>query len=93
MTQTITIELTDTELKCMEYCALSPQDWADNAVTNRARIAGDEIVAAVVAHCNENSIALAVGRDAQIAQAFDLEVVKTAEQQNAEAEASAPIPE
>ena len=54
----ITIEVTDTELKCMEYAALSPQDWADNAVTNRARIAGDEIVAKLVAHCNENEIHL-----------------------------------
>ena len=87
----LTIELTDTELKCMEYCAASPQDWADNAVTNRARIAGDEIVAAIVAHCNENSIALAVGRDAQIAQAFELEVVKTAAQRNEEALADSPI--
>lgn len=87
----LTIEVTDTELKCMEYCAASPQDWADNAVTNRARIAGDEIVAAIVAHCNENSIALAVGRDAQIAQAFELEVVKTAVQRNEEALANSPI--
>jgi hypothetical protein len=87
----LTIELTDTELKCMEYCAASPQDWADNAVTNRARIAGDEIVAAILAHCNENSIALAVGRDAQIAQAFELEVVKTAVQRNEEALANSPI--
>lgn len=84
----ITIEITDSELKCMEYCAVSPQDWADNAVTNRARIAGDEIVAALVAHCNENEIALAVGRDAQIQQAFDLEVVKTAAQRIAEDQAA-----
>lgn len=86
----LTIEITDTELKCMEYCAASPQDWADNAVTNRARIAGDEIVAAVVAHCNENSIALAVGRDAQIAQGFSLGVVKTAAERNEEAAANLP---
>ena len=83
----ITIEITDTELKCMEYAALSPQDWADNAVTNRARIAGDEIVAALVAHCNENSIALAVGRDAQITQAFELGVVQTAAERQAATEA------
>ena len=82
----ITIELTDTELKCMEYCAASPQDWADNAVTNRARIAGDEIVATLVAHCNANEIAIATGKDAQISQAFELGVVKTAAQRNAEAE-------
>ena len=86
----ITTEVTDTELKCMEYAAVSPQDWADNAVTNRARIASDEIVAALVAHCNENSIALAVGRDAQITQAFELGVVQTAAVRNAEAEANLP---
>lgn len=84
----ISIEVTDTELKCMEYCAVSPQEWADNAVTNRARIAGDEIISIVVAHCNENSIALAVGRDAQIQQAFDLGVVQTAEQRNVESGSS-----
>ena len=41
---TITIELTETEYKAMQYAALSVQDWADNALTNRARIAIDEIV-------------------------------------------------
>jgi len=86
----ITIEVTDTELKCIEYAAVSPQDWADNAVTNRARIAGDEIVAALVAHCNANEIAIATGKDAQIAQAFELGVVQTAAERNAEAQANSP---
>ena len=74
----ITVSLTDTELKCLEYAAASPQDWADNALTNRARIAKDEIIAALVAHCNANSVALAVGEDAQVTQAFDLGVVSAA---------------
>jgi len=84
----ITVTLTDTENKGLEYAALSVQDWADNALKNRARIAVDEIVAALVAHCNENSIALAVGKDAQVAQAFELGVVKTAAQRNEEAAAA-----
>ena len=74
----ITVTLTTTEVKCLEYAAVSPQDWADNALTNRARIAKDEIIAALVAHCNANSVALAVGEDKQVAQAFDLKVVKKA---------------
>ncbi|MEC8752035.1 MAG: hypothetical protein VXX56_07740 [Pseudomonadota bacterium] len=86
----ITITLTDTENKCMEYAAASVQDWADNALTNRARIAKDEIIAALVAHCNANDVALAVGEDAQVTQAFDLEVVQTAAARNAEAEADRP---
>ena len=80
----ITVALTDTENKCMEYAAVSVQDWADNALTNRARIAKDEIIALLVAHCNANSVAIATGEDAQITQAFDLEVVKTAAARNAE---------
>jgi len=39
----ITISLTETENKAMEYAAASVQDWADNAVTNRERIAVEEI--------------------------------------------------
>tara|TARA_R100000388_G_C7110578_1_gene96383 strand:+ start:49 stop:321 length:273 start_codon:yes stop_codon:yes gene_type:complete len=86
----ITVSLTDTELKCLEYAAAVPQDWADNALTNRARIAKDEIIAALVAHCNANSIDIATGEDAQVAQAFDLKIVKTAAERNAEAEANKP---
>ena len=74
----ITVSLTDTENKCLEYAAASPQDWADNALTNRARIAKDEIIAALVAHCNANDVTIATGEDAQVTQAFDLKVVKKA---------------
>jgi hypothetical protein len=86
----ITVALTDTQNKCMEYAAADVQDWADNALHNRARIAQDEIIAALVAHCNANEIALATGADAQVAQAFELGVAKTAAQRNAEAEAALP---
>lgn len=74
----ITVALTDTENKCMEYAAVSVQDWADNALTNRARIAKDEIIALLVAHCNANGVSIATGEDAQITQAYELKVVKTA---------------
>ena len=80
----ITISVTETEQKCLEYLAASPQDWVDNAATNRARIAKDEIISLLVAHCNANNIAIATGEDAQVTQAFELEVVKTAAARNAE---------
>ena len=76
----ITVTLTDTENKAMEYAAFSVQDWADNALKNRARIAKDEIIALLVEHCNANEVALAVGEDAQVTQAYELGVVKTAAQ-------------
>ena len=75
---TITIELTDTQTKSLEYAATSPHDWAENAVTERARVAKEEIIAKLVEHCNANEIALAVGEDAQVTQAYDLGVVDTA---------------
>lgn len=86
----ITVALTDTQNKCMEYAAADVQDWADNALHNRARIAQDEIIAALVAHCNANEIALATGANAQVWQAFELGVTKTAAQRNAEAAAALP---
>ena len=80
----ITLELTDVQNKCMEYCASSAQEWAENAVINRSNIARDEIIAILVAHCNENEIALAVGSDAQVNQAFELGVVQTAAERDAQ---------
>ena len=73
-----TITLTDTEKKAMEHICADVDDWITNAATNRARIAIDEIVAKLVEHCNANDIALAVGRDAQVTQAYDLGVVSAA---------------
>ena len=71
-----TITLTDTEKKSMEYIAVDVDDWITNAATNRARKAKEDIIALLVTHCNENSIALAVGEDAQVTQAYDLNVVE-----------------
>ncbi len=79
-----TITITDTEKKAMEYIAVDVDEWITNAAQNRARIAKEEIIALNNAHCNANSIAIAVGEDAQIAQAYSLGVVKTAAQRESE---------
>ena len=71
-----TITLTDTEKKSMEYIAEDVDAWITNAATNRARLAKEEIIDKLVAHCNANYIALAVGEDAQVTQAYDLKVVE-----------------
>jgi len=83
-----TITLTSTEQKAMEHIALDVDDWITNAATNRARIAVLEIIEQLVVHCNANEIALAVGQDAQVVQAYDLGVVLTAAARNAAAAAS-----
>jgi hypothetical protein len=74
----ITVALSDTQTKSLEYVAYSVQDWCDNAIHNRARIAQDEIISKLVAHCNANGVAIATGVDAQITQAYSLNVVDTA---------------
>ena len=74
----IKVTVSDTQVKCLEYAAYSVQDWCDNAIHNRARIAQEEIIAKLVEHCNANSIALAVGTEKQVAQAYELKVVDTA---------------
>ena len=89
---TITIELTETQYKGLEYAAASPQDWAENAVTERCRIANDEIVALTVKHCLDNGIQVPTTREAVVAYAFDNALVKTAAQRNEEAQAQAELP-
>ena len=86
---TITIELTDTQYKGLEYAALSPQDWAENAVTERCRIANDEIVQMTVAYCLDNGVQVPATREEIVAYAFDNSIVKTAAVRQEEAEAAA----
>jgi|TARA_R110000803_G_C11916659_1_gene313870 hypothetical protein len=74
----VTVTLSDTQTKSLEYSTYSVQDWCDNAIHNRARIAQEEIITALVAHCNANDIAIATGFDAQVTQAYSLGVVDTA---------------
>ena len=76
----IKVTVTDTQVKCLEYAAYSVQDWCDNAIHERARRAQNEIISKLVSHCNENGINIATGADAQVTQAYDLGIVKTAKQ-------------
>ncbi|RPG31759.1 MAG: hypothetical protein CBB72_011375 [Muricauda sp. TMED12] len=84
------INLTETELKALEYIANDPQDFIENFAKVRANEAMDEILKNLVSHCNENGIALAVGKEAQVAQAFELSIAKTAADREAEFLASLP---
>ena len=84
----ITITLTDTQYKGLQYAALSPEDWATNVVTERCRIANDEIVQIAVQHCLDNGIQVPTTREDIVNYAFNNNVVKTASESNAEIEAS-----
>jgi hypothetical protein len=74
------IILTETEKLAMETITDNVFDWISNAATNRARIAKEEIISQLIAHCNANEIALAVGEAKQIQQAYDLKIVSKLEE-------------
>ena len=73
-----TITLTTTEQKSLEYITPDVDDYITNFSKERARLAKLDIISLLVAHCNANSVALAVGEDAQILQAYELGVVSAA---------------
>jgi hypothetical protein len=75
-------------MKGLEYAALSPQEWAENAVTERARVANDEIVNTTVQYCLDNSVQVPATREDIVTYAFANDIVKTAEERQAEADAS-----
>lgn len=70
-----TITLTDTQVKALEYVTDDPKNWIKNAAEARAQRAVADILPLLTAHCNANSIQLAVGEAAQVTQAYDLGVV------------------
>lgn len=80
----ISIDLTDEQFRALEYVAQDPTDWAVNAVTERARIAGDDIVALVVRHCLDSGVTLPATRAAVVDFAYAHGIVKTAAQRSAE---------
>jgi len=81
----ITVSITDNEKKSLDYITVGITTSADVFLKNLARKAKEEIIALNTAHCNANSIAMAVGESAQIDQAYSLGVVKTATQRQIDA--------
>ena len=74
----LTITITDTQAKCLDRVMLDKKEWITNAAIARAYIESKEIRRLLMEHCNANSIAMAVGEDAQITQAYELGVVEIA---------------
>ena len=86
----ITITLTETQYKGLEYASISPEDWADNAVTNRTRIAIDEIVDIYTKRALDEGVQIPATRELIVADAFTRGWVKTAQQRNEEAQSNQP---
>ena len=79
-----TITLTEAEDKALSYVALSQQDWIDNAVHERCRVAIDEIVKICVEKCLETNTQIPGSKDNMVLLAFENGWVKTGVEQNNE---------
>ena len=79
----IIVTLSDSEYKALQFACLDVDEWVQNAATARAHIATNDIIELNTAHCNENGVAIAVGRDAQVEQAYNLGIVTTGAARNA----------
>jgi hypothetical protein len=86
-----TITLTEAEDLALKYVATDPQDWIDNAATNRARIAIDEICDLYVKHKLDNNQPItATNKPDMVLAAYEEGLVKTAAQRNEEAANNTP---
>lgn len=88
---TYTITLTAAEDAALSHVALSQDDWIDNAVHERARIAIDEIVQITVSKCLESNIQIPGSREEMVTLAFAQGWVKTAAQRQADSESAQPL--
>jgi len=59
----ITIILSDVQAKALAYVAVSPQEWAENAIHNRCQISIDEIYAEEVARMTADPSITAIPAD------------------------------
>jgi len=81
------VTLSAAEDKALSYAALSQQDWIENAVHERCRIAIDEIAKICVEQCLANDIQIPGSKDEMVSLAFENGWVKTAAERQTEAEA------
>jgi len=65
-----TVTLTDTEKLAMEYIAYEPQEWIENIVKERARIAIDEIVKISINKFLEINESIPGSKDEIVSQAY-----------------------
>lgn len=86
MSKIYTITLSDAENKALGVASLSQQDWIDNVVHNRCRIAIDEIVNAEVQRKLANNETIS-GSKEDIVNAAP---IKSAAERQAEFEATRP---
>ena len=82
---TYTVTLSNAEDLALNYVSLTANDWIQNAVHERCRIAIDEIVAITVQKCLDNNIQIPGSKDAMVELAFEKGWVLSGEARNQQA--------
>jgi hypothetical protein len=77
-----TVKLTEVENAALSYVVASQEDWIDNAVHERCRIAIDEIVAIALEKSIETNTPLPTSKDEIVLLAFEQGWVKSAVDQH-----------
>lgn len=81
------ITLSSAEDKALSYAAVSQNDWIQNAVKQRCKVAIEEIVSLAVNKCMETSTPIPSTRDEIVELAFAQGWVRTAAEIQSEFEA------
>ena len=83
-----TTTLSVAEDKALSYATMSQQEWIDNAVHERCRVAIDEISKICIEQCLSNSIQIPGSKEAMVDLAFQNGWVITVAQRQAQADAA-----
>jgi len=78
-----TVTLTDAQDKALSFVCASNQDWINNAVSERARLATLEIVNICIAQCTATNTPFPATQDAMVDLAFANGWVNTGAERNA----------
>jgi hypothetical protein len=86
--KTYQITLTEAEELALSAVAFDPQDWINNVVHERCRLAMEDIVKVAVEQCLNNGVPVPQTKDAIVSLAFSQKWVKTGAEIEAEQAAS-----
>ena len=81
---TYTVTLTEAENLALGFVAYSQDDWIQNAVHERCRVAIDEIVKICVEKCLENNIQIPGSKEDMVLLAVEQVWIKSAVQRHTE---------
>ena len=74
-----TIELSEVEVKALSYVMADPEEWTRNAISERARIAANELIASETARllADPDVTEISANKETLILEAPEFETIET----------------